>query len=72
MNKLIGAIICVFRGHKVSKSCQKSLKNSQTKKFETVCERCGYPLKLEIDANDRNSFYVIEEDSIQEIFSDKK
>jgi hypothetical protein len=27
---------------------------------------------LEIDTNDVNSFYVIEEDSVQKIFPDKK
>jgi hypothetical protein len=48
------------------------LKESKTKKFETLCERCGYPLTLEIDTNDVNSFYVIEEDSVQKIFPDKK
>jgi hypothetical protein len=72
MMKLIGAIICVFRGHKISKTCQTSLKESKTKKFETLCERCSYPLTLEIDTNDVNSFYVIEEDSVQKIFPDKK
>lgn len=72
MMKLIGAIICVFIGHKVSKTCQTSLKESKTKKFETLCERCGYPLMLEIDTNDVNSFYVVEEDSVQKIFPDKK
>jgi hypothetical protein len=70
--KLIGAIICVFRGHNISKTCQTSLKESKTKKFETLSERCGYPLTLEIDTNDVNSFYVIEEDSVQKIFPDKK
>ena len=66
---LKGAFICIFRGHLVSNECQIALKNSAGHKYVTKCERCRYPLRLEIIDKDR--FYAIELDSAKEVYPNR-
>jgi hypothetical protein len=66
---LAGSLICIFRGHRVSKQCQRSLKSSTDNKFNTKCETCGYPVKIE--AIDKEKFYVTELNSAKEILQNK-
>ena len=47
MNKILGAVLCVFGGHAVSKESQTDLKQKiQGSKVNTMCSRCHYPLIL--------------------------
>jgi hypothetical protein len=57
---ILGGIKCVFIGHKVARQCQKELLKSPALKYETRCERCDYPLELEIDGSDNRKYYVTE------------
>ncbi len=66
---LKGVFICIFKGHIVSDKCQIALKNSTDHKFITKCERCGYPLRLELIDNDR--FYAVELDSAKEVYPER-
>jgi hypothetical protein len=67
--KLRGAFICIFKGHTVSTKCQTALKKSSEGIHVTKCERCDYPLRLELINNDR--FYAVEIDSAKELCPEK-
>lgn len=54
------AMWCVIAGHDVSIESQKELKKL-SKQIDAECERCGYPLRLELDSKDQNHFYYTEQ-----------
>jgi hypothetical protein len=59
------AVVCVFKGHKVRKGCQKELIESATGVYETECERCKFPLILRRNENNSKKYFVTEADSLE-------
>lgn len=56
----VGALECVFVGHKISDQDERRLSDHITTEFDTVCDRCHYPLRVEDDPNDNISYFVTE------------
>jgi hypothetical protein len=54
----VGALECVVKGHKISDVDEDLLHNSE--EFDTVCERCHYPLHVEDDPSDTRTYYITE------------
>jgi hypothetical protein len=59
------SVICVLLGHRVGKKCQSALRSSPNGKYETLCDRCRFPLILELDKTDSKSYFVTEADSLE-------
>jgi hypothetical protein len=59
------AVVCVFKGHKVKRDCQIELKKSATGIYETQCDRCKFPLILQMNESDNKRYFVTEADSLE-------
>lgn len=55
----VGALECVIKGHKISDRDEERLHNG-SREFDTICERCHYPLHVEDDPTDTRTYYITE------------